>query len=376
MKKISSILFLFFVCITASQASGISQPPCTVTVASPETINSATANAKPGAVICVANGTYNERVYFGNSGTSSAWIILRAINMGQAKIVGNGGNAVSINNKSYIEVSGFDITATGTNSYGIYAGNCATPSTCGHHATVIYNTVHNCGGAGIAFAHRDYSYIASNKVYQNAFTDLNSSSGISIWEPVASDNLPGYHNQVLGNTLYQNDNKFAGATDGNGIIIDDFQATQNHAFAPYNYPTLVEENLSYSNGGAGIHVYHSNNVTVQNNTVWKNHTRIGSSTWKGDLSNVYSNNNTWVKNISVAAPFNAANSAIGEYGGSQNVLWKQNDLSGSKLIGTDDPRITATTANGNLFGVNPEFVNAPSDFQLQNGSPATGLGAF
>ena len=38
----------------------------------------------------------------------------------------------------------------------------------------------------------------------------------------------------------------------------------------YTFPTLVENNLVYSNGGKGIQIQLSDNVTIRNNTAYHN----------------------------------------------------------------------------------------------------------
>ena len=53
--------------------------------------------------------------------------------------------------------------------------------------------------------------------------------------------------------------------------MDDFHNSQNGSAAG-NYPftTLVENNLVYGNGGKGIQVFLSDNVTIRNNTAYFN----------------------------------------------------------------------------------------------------------
>ena len=47
----------------------------------------------------------------------------------------------------------------------------------------------------------------------------------------------------------------------------------------------------------------SDYVTVRNNTAWHNNQDLlNTGTWRGELSNAQSSNNTWVNNIAVADP--------------------------------------------------------------------------
>ncbi|MGO6690549.1 right-handed parallel beta-helix repeat-containing protein, partial [Rhizobium leguminosarum] len=83
----------------------------------------------------------------------------------------------------------------------------------------------------------------------------------------------------------------------------DFQSTQASGHPNYTFKTLVENNLVYENGGKGIQVTWSDSVTVKNNTAYHNNQDPqNSGTWRGELSNSASSNNTWVNNIAVADP--------------------------------------------------------------------------
>ena len=60
---------------------------------------------------------------------------------------------------------------------------------------------------------------------------------------------------MRNNISHDNMTRIAGEhTDGNGIIIDYFNQPWDANPVPYKYPTLVENNLVYENGGKGIHV--------------------------------------------------------------------------------------------------------------------------
>jgi hypothetical protein len=62
-------------------------------------------------------------------------------------------------------------------------------------------------------------------------------------------------------------------SDGNGIIIDINVYPYNSPTIldkPYTGRTLVENNVSYNNGGSGIHSYLADHVDIINNTVYGN----------------------------------------------------------------------------------------------------------
>ena len=143
----------------------------------------------------------------------------------------------------------------------------------------------------------------------------------------------GFHNVVRNNICFGNrvidlpGNPEPAHTDGNGIIIDDFRNTQlpdvgqygqlksRKSATNYVFNTLVENNLSYGNGGKGIHIFLSDNVTVRNNAAhWNNRDELNPGTWRGELSNFLGSNNIWVNNIGIANPaINGSNTAIGEF---------------------------------------------------------------
>ncbi|MEI9930446.1 MAG: hypothetical protein WDM89_07805 [Rhizomicrobium sp.] len=80
-----------------------------------------------------------------------------------------------------------------------------------------------------------------------------------------------FHNVVAWNETYTNYNTCQGSdTDGNGIIMDSF-STGNGNTVEYTKPTLVAFNVSYNNGGGGVHIFFSSNVTAANNTVYNNY---------------------------------------------------------------------------------------------------------
>ena len=79
------------------------------------------------------------------------------------------------------------------------------------------------------------------------------------------------------------------------------RARRPAGYPNYTYPTLVDGNVVYDNGGKGIAVHWSDNVTVSNNTAYHNNQdNENTGTWRGEFSNQDSRNNTWVNNIAVA----------------------------------------------------------------------------
>jgi hypothetical protein len=139
-----------------------------------------------------------------------------------------------------------------------------------HHHYVLRNlVVRDFGTVGISMMDTDYYTIENSEVYNNAWYSPYGSSGISHLGGRNFDEVPGYHNIIRNNRVYNNKclvrvyfiDLFS---DGNGIILDSLN--------DYSGDILVENNLSYNNGGAGIHVFRSNkaHIDIVHNTLWRN----------------------------------------------------------------------------------------------------------
>jgi len=331
------------------------------------------ANLRPGDEVVVKAGTYNEAINIDKDGSAAGNITLRSEVPGGALIRPPAGshNAISVNG-NYVTIDGFDIK--GGNGDGIEANNV-------HHVQILNNKVHDAGESGIQFNQSDFIKIEGNETYNNASSGW--FSGISIYENrniTGDTSTDGYRTIVRNNISHDNVTKSGAHTDGNGIIIDDFQSTQASGHPNYTFKTLVENNLVYENGGKGIQVTWSDSVTVKNNTAYHNNQDpANTGTWRGELSNSASNNNTWVNNIAVADPsVNKNNTAIDNTsigGANNNVVWANNitynGTAGQASVKTDGGNAMPSTANGNQLGVDPKFLGAASDnFHLGSGSLA------
>ncbi|TBZ36055.1 calcium-binding protein [Rhizobium leguminosarum] len=332
------------------------------------------ANLRPGDEVVVKAGTYNESINIDKDGSAAGDITLRSEVPGAALIRPPAGSYTGISvNANYVTIDGFDIK--GGNGDGIEANNV-------HHVSILNNKVHDSGESGIQFNYSDFVKIVGNETYNNASSGW--FSGISIYENrniTGDTSTTGYRNIVQNNISHDNVTKTGAHTDGNGIIIDDFQSTQTDGHPNYTFKTLVDNNLVYENGGKGIQVAWSDSVTVQNNTAYHNNQDpLNDGTWRGELSNAQSSNNTWVNNIAVADPsVNKNNTAVDNtsYGGytNANVVWANNNTyngtAGQASVRTDGGNAMPSTANGNKLGVDPHFAGAASDnFHLASGSAA------
>ncbi|RFB94562.1 RTX toxin [Rhizobium leguminosarum bv. trifolii] len=339
------------------------------------TISDAMAsNLKPGDEVVVKAGTYNESINIDKDGSAAGDITLRSEVPGAALIRPPAGswNAISVN-ANHVVIDGFDIG--GATGDGIEANNV-------HHIQILNNTVHGSGESGIQFNQSDFIRIEGNETYNNASSGW--FSGISIYQNrniTGDTSTEGYRTIVRNNVSHDNVTKSGAHTDGNGIIIDDFQSTQTSGYPNYTYKTLVDNNLVYGNGGKGVQVTWSDSVTVSNNTAYHNNQDPqNTGTWRGELSNSASSNNTWVNNIAVADPsLNKNNTAIDNTStdsySNKNVVWANNvtynGTAGQASVKTDGGNAMPSAADGNKLGVDPKFAGAASDnFHLGSGSSA------
>jgi parallel beta-helix repeat protein len=290
-----------------------------------------------------------------------------------------------------------------------------------HHLWILNNIIHDCNLAGIDFNNKEWYYILQNTVYHNSWTSGYQGSGIGLvvvqcieagnglcasgstyaggtgtYTPSGMDltYLPPFHIVISGNNVYDNmiaaNNPVAcGAhTDGNGIIMDTFldETTLSLVFP---YRSLVSYNVSYANGGRGIHVFRTSNVTVANNTVYGNGTDpCLSAYYLGDLSQAGGANNIWMNNISQSV-VTAVNPACAYCGGrnvplvagdaagitDENNTYTDNITYGGNNVQLFNNDVNYFSCSSNQCGTLPDFTSTSvPNFALEPSSPAIGKG--
>ena len=356
----------------------------------------------PGDTITALDGTYPAGAIT-KSGTPGAWITVRARNWRRPTFSlaesarqnpGNKSvpewNGFGLANVSYVKLIGLTVEGWNPSHAVVSSGHGICIQSC-HHITVQDCRVKDCSGAGIGGSPEywignkkvtgplDFITIEDNEVSGCAYWCQYDTSGISLW--VAKDaglgaDPSGYNIVVRRNISRENANKagmdgkdITTATDGNGIIIDSFEA--------YPYRTLVEGNLVYNNGGRGVTSTHSSNLTYRHNTCWHNCCNalgIGSGgPWKtGELDAEVGDNVLIEDNIAVSnnKPWSQALVLS-----ATNAILKNNLLNGPRMV----DKIVHLTENGTITD-DPRFINPSTDptvalFRLKTGSPANGLGA-
>jgi parallel beta-helix repeat protein len=324
------------------------------------TIQKADTSARTGGdCINVAPGTYQANVLIqhgGNAPTSTGYVVYRCQTMDACHILAPGGGSLWGFAKAgnFVVVDGFELDGNNSLQTDGIADACIVTSDANygrgnspyqaggssHHIWVLNNIIHHCNLAGVALSGKEWYYTIHNTVYHNAWTSGYQGSGIGYvavqcveangtncytsgisgtpssdysYTPLGNDTIFGppagyfpFHNVVAWNVVYNNRINYnnpvgcSAHTDGNGIIMDTFLDNFSNTLA-YPYQTLVMNNVSYYNGGRGIHVFRSSNVTVANNTVFNNltDTCLSAAAYAlGDLSQAGGSNNSWINNAS------------------------------------------------------------------------------
>ncbi|MFB8247193.1 right-handed parallel beta-helix repeat-containing protein [Streptomyces sp. NPDC055952] len=358
------------------------------------TLQKAADSTAPGDTVSIMNGTYREQsgradvMVISRSGTAAAPITFRA-HPGHRPVINpvSGWNGIRINGASHIAVRGLEIKG---NSAGIslaqaergastskstFNTNCLSveknksTGALAHHIDIVGNTVHHCPGGGIAAGDADYVTIDGNHVHSNAWYSVFANSGISILaaRDVDAGNPGKYKIRITDNTVHDNESKVKWEqcdcySDGNGIIIDTLKdKAKSGASGPdYQGRVLVANNVSYNNGGSGIHSFKSQHVDILHNTAYQN----GRSTRMDSYANVYAHNSTDVKILN--------NVAYGRPGQSTNSKHKNTDVTYDYNVyyGGKAPEVKGP----HDIVADPKIVR-PGDeaaFQLRKGSPAIG----
>lgn len=326
----------------------------------------------PGDTILVHPGTYAERLFIRQGGAPGRHVTLRSLQRSGARIRPPRGTYSTVNVRAdYVTVQGFDVV--GGTGHGIDGERV-------HHVHVRGNTVHDSGGSGISFYLSEFQIIEGNHTFRNAATNGYQTSGISVASNIdlTGDRRDrGFRTIIRRNISHDNMTTTVPAphTDGNGIIID-WLRNLGTGHPPYRFPTLVEDNLVYRNGGKGIQVFQSDNVTVRNNTAWHNNLDpLNPGTERGEITITATAAGAVVQNnIAVADPrANADNTAFSLAHASVRAV-------ANLAHGGPKPVILWNGAafrprEGNIRGKPPLFMDpARGRFQLRRGSPAIDAG--
>jgi hypothetical protein len=303
-------------------------------------------------------------------GNNVAW--LKCATFDTCKISVSGGGATAngmLVAASYWGVQGWEVTTSST------SGSCfqAYPlnGTEIHHIIFANDIANGCGNMGFGEAPNgsagvDYLVVVGSIAYNGVQNRTYCQSGVDIFEPIASDSLPGTHNYIAGNFLYNNVNGNPCAskpsTDGEGVILDTF------SFGSYAGQTVVDNNIAVYNGGRGILAYSNTSapIYIRKNTVYGNNTQTGQSNLGncGEIDlNVTVGTQAFLNIAQTNARVAGCNSnityAYWVTSGDGSDVVHQNygyDAFGNNDGSSNSPGFSYDPSN--LFGPNPSFTNA------------------
>ena len=243
-------------------------PEATYHIYPPNSIENAIAKLKPGDILEVHGGTYNEQVEPRDiHGTEDSSIIIRAA-AGEAPIIKSvDWVCLDVSGCSYLVFEGFEFT--GARYDGVYI-------TDSHHITVGVCESYGNGGVGIHILSQR-GPASHNLVYGCEVHD-NGAEGIYL-DVKTENSVPVEYNVISGNHIH--DNRYEGIQnthqDGNGL--------------KPNY-TKISNNLIENNGTSWATLDLSGKgLIVVNNTVTNTKARAG-GIWCGGMTYGLVSNNT------------------------------------------------------------------------------------
>ncbi len=353
------------------------------------TIQTAADLTRPGDTVFIMDGVYtNDNMYnvfsIVNWGEPGAWITYTALPEHQPKLKFNSFDGIGVFGACYVEISGLEIQgandettldvalenrlnlqAAEVRGRGIAVGpaNGIDP----HHIKLLNNKIYKCGGSGIHTYLTDYITIENNEVYECGWYSSLQESGIHLIQNRDNDLNYGVKNLIRNNYVHSNftyvpsiyDNTFY---NGDGILIDDSRHVYRNTHIPsYQGITLIENNITFNNGGSGIYALQSDNVWMINNTAYKNSMNPGFESYQfgAALSGGILIHNNIIVTEENGAPYGCFN--CNSFDGDYNLLFNTDYF---PFLGDND-----------ITGADPLFMNPSSDpnladFSLLDGSPA------
>lgn len=328
----------------------------------------------PGSVVCLLNGTYMMSKALtitatSHSGSVNDWIVYQpyevpgnvtlkaATNFDQTQAkffhIRQGGH--------HIEIRGLRFDGSDIIDSALFCQGEDTPEGWGHHIRVVNNVIKNMGAAGVNSKYCDYMTVVENKIYRVGKT-TGWGSGISLNTSRWLDQAAGFHSFVAGNIISgvwdccgesRDPSNPGKITDGNGIIMD------RGGKIP---PVLIANNVIYQNGGRCIHLFHTENTWVVNNTCYKNaldldvgsdgstEPRVGEYTLNDTINNYHINNLVVAWSPRFSFQQTDGTKALSVY---RKNIWS----GGNKPYNVPDSNLT----DQNQFrNVDPQYLNPPA----------------
>jgi MYXO-CTERM domain-containing protein len=360
----SSALSVLLLAANANAADWYVSPTGTATTgcttrSNPCSLSAATGAAVAGDNVILMDGVYQEQLYVANSGTSAAWITIKADQCATPIIEGEGvgpnddnqDNGVHSTTAEYVKFIG--IVSRGWNiGFGNgWAGGVDSDEVSNGHWEIEYCAAYSNGRTGFTFFSAEGFKLKNSISAHNGSSEVQSwSSGVTLFE------AHGTSNWVEGNISFEN-TEFQQNTDGSGFIVDEES----------NGVTFIN-NLAFGNAGSCLRLTRSSGTKFINNTCYHNSQFGSTATGPTNPGEIYFTNGGVTQ---------------------QNVLFMNNVIVGTGVAPAGSTPIqnqpssgwtdnVVTTGSVNYFtaptGTNPDFTPASGASNLI-GQGTTGMGA-
>ena len=308
------------------------------------------------------------------TGTGHCVARLTCARFDTCKLTSNNGYGIWVT-ASHWMIDGFEVTAS--TGYAICFEAYPPTSSANIQDIVFANDIANgCWGDGFATVPYDggqpfssgvdYFVLVGDIAYNASQMTNACGSGVSIWKPVQTDNLPGTHIYVSQTFTWGNvDPETCNGgtnTDGEGVILDTFTA--------YNYTgqAALENNIALFNGGLGFEAWETGSAPVYmvNNTAASNHVdstrpglcaEIGGGTGTGLITNVQFSQNLVRSDSSATCKGFLPYAYMISHADSSDVLFNS---FGYNALGRNVYGSGVTLGPNNIFGTDPMFANLPT----------------
>lgn len=338
--------------------TGTATTGCT-TRSAPCSLSAATGAAVAGDNVILMDGVYQEALYVANSGTSSAWLTIKADQCATPIIEGEGvgpnddnqDNGVGSTTAEYVKFIG--IVSRGWNiGFGNgWAGGVDSEEVSNGHWEIEYCASYSNGRTGFTFFSAEGFKLKNSISAHNGSSEVQSwSSGVTLFEASGSNNV------VEGNISFEN-TEFQQNTDGSGFIVDEES----------NGVTFIN-NLAFGNAGSCLRLTRSSGTKFINNTCYHNSQFGSTATGPTNPGEIYFTNGGVTQ---------------------ENVLFMNNVIVGTGVAPAGSTPIqnqpssgwtdnVVTTGSVSYFtapaGTNPDFTPAAGATNLV-GQGTTGMGA-
>jgi hypothetical protein len=314
-----------------------------------------------------------------------AW--LKCVAFDACRITASGtSNNIAVT-QSYWGVQGWEVTGI-SETNACFTAYPPSSSVQIHHIIFANNVANGCYNGGFTSSNNgsvgvDYLVIVGNIAYNSVQSSMSCNSGIDIYQSVQSDPVSGTHIYIAGNFIWGN---FDGAcnggkpTDGEGVAIDTPDGSQGGLASPYAAQIVIDNNIAVANGGRGLGAGNNTagpshaNIYFRHNTAWGNNGQLSQSDpYCGEMIidvglDIQMFLNLAVTNAATGCGTNTLYPFFVNGGNGTDSFYQNYGYSGGGgTLGIANSTGFSAGSN-NIFGTNPNFVNAAAPVAPSCGS--------